>query len=623
MRGLITLLYDAVIGAVALYLALLLRFGGTIPDTSSLAPLYAAPYALVCFITFGLLGMQRRMWRYTSTSDVVALSNAVALSIMVTASLMFLVMRLEHFPRTAFPILLMLHVAFSTVPRFIYKRMAEKRTGTKRMGQKPKNALVIGTGGAADLFLKDVKRQTSSSYKILGILDDDKGKHNRLMHGIRILGSIPQLEAALTKVQKSRRKVDMLILSEPGLTLNKTILEVAQDKMLQVKRLPSLQDMQDGEKLSNLKPVMIEDLLRRKPIQLDDAALESFVAGKRVLITGAGGSIGSEICRQIAQRQPEHMAVLDHSEYALYGIDMELSRKFPKVKRSAVLADVREHELLSSIFAEGKFDVVFHAAAYKHVPLVESNAISGISTNMVGTSHVSDMCSEYGVDTMVIISTDKAVNPTNVMGAAKRAAEIYCQNHTGKTSYVTVRFGNVLGSTGSVVPLFQKQIREGGPVTITHKDMTRYFMTIPEAVQLVIQAAALKGKEKNPIYMLNMGEPVRIYDLAEDMIRLSGLEVGRDIEIKEVGLRPGEKLFEELSYDSETMVKTSHKDIFCVNPVSLDSKSVKAQCKNIKNACASSDVHGAVDGIMTLVEEYTPAENSPFYKPKTDKVKVS
>ncbi|MEC9292608.1 MAG: nucleoside-diphosphate sugar epimerase/dehydratase [Pseudomonadota bacterium] len=617
MRGLITLFYDAIIGGAALYLALLLRFGGEIPATSE-APLYAVPYAIICLITFGLLGMQRRMWRYTSTSDAVALSYAVALSIMVTASLMFTVTRLEHFPRTAFPILLMLHVALSMFPRFIYKRMSEKKSGVKRTGQKPKNALVIGTGGAADLFLKDVQRQSSASYKILGILDDDKGKQNRLMHGVRILGAVAQLEAVLNKLDKSRRRIDMLILSEPGLTLNKTILEVAQDKSLLVKRLPSLQDMQDGEKLSNLKPVMIEDLLRRKPVQLDDAALESFVAGKRVLITGAGGSIGSEICRQIAMRNPQHITLLDHSEYALYGIDMELSRKFPEVKKSPVLANVRERTILGDVFKEGQFDVVFHAAAYKHVPLVEANAISGVATNMIGTSHVADLCAENGVESMVIISTDKAVNPTNVMGATKRAAELYCQNHEGKTNYVTVRFGNVLGSTGSVVPLFQKQIREGGPVTITHKDMTRYFMTIPEAVQLVIQAAALEIKEQNPIYMLNMGDPVRIYDLAEDMIRLSGLEVGRDIEIKEVGLRPGEKLFEELSYDSETMVKTAHKDIFCVNPVSLDTKVVKAQCEAVKKACEIGDVQGAVDGIMALVEEYTPAENSPYYKPQNE-----
>ncbi len=616
MRGLITLFYDAVIGGAALYLALLLRFGGEIPASSE-APLYAVPYAIVCLIAFGFLGMQRRMWRYTSTSDALALSYAVALSIMITASLMFTITRLEHFPRTAFPILLMLHIMLSAFPRFIYKRLVEKKTGVKRIGQKAKNALVIGTGGAADLFMKDLQRQPNAPYKVLGILDDDKGKHNRLMHGVRILGAVAQLEAVLVKLG-TRRHIDMLILSEPGLTLNKTVLEVAQEKMLQVKRMPSLQDMQDGEQLSNLKPVMVEDLLRRKPVQLDDVALESFVSGKRVLITGAGGSIGSEICRQIARRNPEHVTLLDHSEYALYAIDMELSRKFPSMKRTAILSDVRDGELLSKVFKDGEFDVVFHAAAYKHVPLVETNAVSGITTNMIGTSHIADCCSKYGVGTMVIISTDKAVNPTNVMGAAKRAAELYCQNHEGKTRYVTVRFGNVLGSTGSVVPLFQKQIREGGPVTITHKDMIRYFMTIPEAVQLVIQAAALETKEKNPIYMLNMGEPVRIYDLAEDMIRLSGLEVGRDIEIHEVGLRPGEKLFEELSYDSETMVKTSHKDIFCVNPVSLDSKAVKAQCEAIKKACKAGNAEEAIAGMTKLVEEYEPAQNSPYYKPQNE-----
>lgn len=613
MRGLITLLYDALAGASALYLALLLRFGGVIPADSIAALYYALPYALTCFVVFMGLGVHKRMWRYSSTSDALALCVAVGVALFVMMGMMFFINRLAYFPRTAFPIVLLVHLAAMLFPRFVYKRVVE-RTGSKKRIAQPQRALLVGTGGVADVFLRDLKRQRGAPFQVVGILDDDRGMRHRLMHGVKILGAVGQLEAVVQAMRKKGADVDMVILSEPGLALNRSLLAAAKEVGLKVKRLPSLHDMQSGEGFAALKPVMVEDLLHRKPVTLDQAALRTLVEGKKVLVTGAGGSIGAELCRQIAQRAPDALTLVDHGEHALYSIDMELTRKFTGLKKVSVLADVCESLELEQVFKKGQFDVVFHAAAYKHVPLVESNVHAGVKTNVLGTRHVADMCHAHHVGVMVLVSTDKAVNPTSVMGASKRAAELYCQNLESGTRYVTVRFGNVLGSTGSVVPLFERQIRDGGPVTITHKDMKRYFMTIPEAVQLVMQAAVLsEEKEKNPIYMLNMGKPVHIYDLAVDMIRLSGLEVGRDIDIQEIGLRPGEKLFEEMSYASEDMGKTPHKDIYCMKPVSLDKSVVLAHCEAISVALEVGDEGQVVKALKEMVAEYHPSDNSPFF----------
>ena len=615
-KFLIILAHDAVLSAAAFAAALLLRFSGDIPAFVAPNLMYALPFGVISVGVLALFRVYRGIWRYTSTRDLVRLVEAVTVTGLVALTLLALLTRLENFPRIAFIILWFVQLAFLAGPRILWRLIKEK-TLVRGSGTATRRVLLIGANDVSDLFLREAERQNPRQYTVVGMLDDDPDKAGRHLHGIPILGPILSLGQVLERLRQKGQTVDMLVLTlREHLSLT-GVLDAARRHNLSIRRLPKISDLAEGENVTNLKPVMIEDLLGRPPVQLDMTAVKNMLEGRVLLVTGAGGSIGSELCRQVAAFEPKHLVLVDNSEFALYEIDGEMSRLFPHLPRTACLADVTDAPRLDRLFTEHRPQVVFHAAAYKHVPIVEANPVGGISHNLFGTLAVADACARHKVDKMVVISTDKAVNPTNVMGATKRAAEIYCQNHAGPTRYVTVRFGNVLGSKGSVVPLFYQQIQAGGPVTITDKRMTRYFMTIPEAVQLTLQAGAMGAGGE--IFVLDMGQPVKIYDMACEMIRLAGLVPHIDIEVREVGLRPGEKLFEELLLDGENIRPTAQKGILLAAARTLPPEALASAVAQLAAACRAGDATAAVAGLRGLIPEYVPAATSPFSEPEPEK----
>lgn len=427
-----------------------------------------------------------------------------------------------------------------------------------------KNLLIIGAGEAGTEVIKNIKSSLITSYNIVGLIDDDVKKEHCKINGVKILGN----KNNIVKICKER-KIDIIFfaISNIDTKRKKEILSICQETGVKLRILPGIQDfIMDKNIMQNLRDVEIEDILGRDPIVLDNSNIKELIQNNTILITGAGGSIGSELCRQIAKYEPKEMILFDIYENNLYDIELELKANYDKIKINAIIGSVRDKNKLEKVFEQYKPYLVFHAAAHKHVPLMETSPLEAIKNNVFGTYNVANCCDKYNVKRCVLISTDKAVNPTNIMGATKRMCEMVIQakNKVSKTEFVAVRFGNVLGSNGSVVPLFKKQIAKGGPVTVTHKDITRFFMTIPEAVQLVLQAITYaKGGE---IFVLDMGEPVKIYDLAVSLIKLSGLQPDIDIPIKITGLRPGEKLYEEILMSEEGLKSTEHSKIFIAKP---------------------------------------------------------
>jgi len=423
--------------------------------------------------------------------------------------------------------------------------------------------LLLGAGQAGVLIAKEIGAHKDLPLRVVGFLDDDPSKLGTIVHGVRVLGTTEEL-AEITRVTGARQAVITVANASPADI--RRLLRLCERADIPVKIMPGLYEILDGKvNLTRIRDVSIEDLLGRDAVSLDLDLIRKFIRGKRVMVTGAGGSIGSELCRQVAKFAPRTLALVEQSEFNLFTIHQELSSKFPEVNLRPLICDVCDSERVDHVFADELPEVVFHAAAHKHVPMMEWNPGEAVKNNVFGTKKVADAADRFGCGTFVLISTDKAVNPTSVMGTTKRAAEMYIQAlaQTSRTKYLAVRFGNVLGSTGSVIPIFKAQIAAGGPVTVTHPEMTRYFMTIPEASQLVMQAGAMG--ESGEIMVLDMGQPVRIMDLAEELIRLSGLTPQVDIEIRVTGIRAGEKLFEELSFDAERMSKTRHDKIFVGN----------------------------------------------------------
>ncbi len=449
------------------------------------------------------------------------------------------------------------------------RKMAKFELKTKKQDiAKPNNLLIIGAGMGAREIIIAIKNSMKDKYNIVGIIDDDMSKINHYILGIKVLGTrydIPKVVA-----EKNVNLIFFAINRIDAISRRK-ILEICQETGVKTRVLPTTEEVITKQgAMNSLRDVQIEDLLGREAIQLDNKNINSLIKGKTVLVTGGGGSIGSELCRQIMKYNPEKLVILDIYENNLYDIEIELKSEYPKASIEAVVASVRDKARLNEVFEEFKPKVVFHAAAHKHVPLMENNPLEAIKNNIFGTYNVVNCADEFKVEKFVLISTDKAVNPTNVMGATKRVCEMIVQakNKVSKTEFVAVRFGNVLGSNGSVIPLFKKQIEKGGPVTVTHKDITRFFMTIPEAVQLILQAVTYaKGGE---IFVLDMGEPVKIYDLAVSLIKLLGYEPNVDIQIKITGLRPGEKLYEEILMSEEGLTATKHDKIFISKPMHLE-----------------------------------------------------
>jgi len=478
--------------------------------------------------------------------------------------------------------------------------------------EKQSRVLIVGAGDTAEAVVRELLRMPLQRYLVVGLLDDQTSQVGRIIHGVEVLGTLERIKEIC-----DTHLVDELLIALPEATPRelRRVVEICEGNNLRFRILPGVADVMDGRlHVSHIRDVDIEDLLGRAPVQLDTHAVSSVLGGKSILVTGAGGSIGSEMCRQVARFAPAKLILVEQAENNLFEIDRELRARFPRVTVLPYVADICDAARLEVIFARERPAKIFHAAAHKHVPMMELNPGEAVKNNILGTKVVADVAAEHGVHRMVVISTDKAVNPTSVMGCTKRVAELYVQQLSGRcaTQFITVRFGNVLGSSGSVVPIFREQIVKGGPVTITHPDMLRYFMTIPEAAQLVLQAGTMgSGGE---IYVLDMGEPIKIVDLARDMITLSGLRPGVDIEVVYTGLRPGEKLFEELSIEGEHVSRTRHPKIGVWKHRPDDFSRI---CKGIQELVAMAD-SASPDDIRTKLRSLVP-EYDPFPETLSEK----
>ncbi|MFW5815834.1 MAG: polysaccharide biosynthesis protein [Wenzhouxiangella sp.] len=502
-------------------------------------------------------GLYRGVWRFASLPDLGNLMRAAVLGA-ASAALVLLVLSapVERMVLMVwvFPALLALLLG---LPRLFYRIFKDMRSEV-RQRRETRRTIILGAGQSGRLLLKELKRR--GGYDVVGFLDDSARLRQAEIDGVSVLGKIARLPSVVREAM-----IDQAVIAIPSASNQQMqrIVQICEQADVDFKTLPTLKELGASiTRFDDLKPVAIDDLLGRDPVSLDWNAIRAGLTGKRVLVTGGGGSIGAELCRQIARLDPAGLVVLDNSEYNLYRVDYRLRSEFRDLVIESVLGDVCDPATIDTVMQRSRPEVVFHAAAYKHLPMLQTQVREAFRNNVIGTRRVADAADRFGVDIFVLISTDKAVNPANVMGATKRVAELYCQhvNRCSDTRFITVRFGNVLNSTGSVVPLFNEQIRNGGPVTVTHPEITRYFMTIAEAGQLILQAGVLgRGGE---VFVLDMGEPVRISYLAEQLIRLAGKEPGRDIEIVYTGLRPGEKLFEELFHEHESYAKTGHEKIF-------------------------------------------------------------
>ena len=624
-RARAALLHDTFMAALSFPLSLYLRVGESIQHyPQSLLWNGTIIFAVVCALVFSFSGMYRGIWRYASLNDLMAITKGVTLSILIFLPLMFLMTRLESLPRSAIFINWFVLMALLGGPRFLYRVFKDRRFENvlARDDYSYIPVLLVGAGDAAELFLRDLARDTESPYRVLGMLSDKPSRLGREIHGVAVVGLMDNLEEVVARLKKSGPAPQRLIVTKDDLdgAMIRRLLDQADALGLALARLPRLSDLKGGvSEHLEIKPVAIEDLLGRPQTVLDRPAMKALIKDKPVLVTGAGGTIGSELARQICALGPSRIALLDNSEFQLYSIDLKIATNHPNLPRSTVICDVRDRKRLDEIMAVETPALVFHAAALKHVPMVEANPCEGILTNVIGSRNVANACVKAKAEMMVQVSTDKAVNPVSIMGASKRLAESYCQSldlSTGvkrmPTQFVTVRFGNVLGSTGSVVPLFQQQLAAGGPLTVTHPDMKRYFMTTREAVELVLQASALAGREtslleEGGIFVLDMGEPVRILDLARQIIRLAGMTPDTDVQIEFTGVRPGEKLFEELFHDSEPPVPTKYESILLATPRTVDHEVLLRALNKLEELARAGKTEKALATLAHLVPDYHPA----------------
>jgi FlaA1/EpsC-like NDP-sugar epimerase len=575
--------------------------------------------ALTIFKTY------RMMWRFVSFKDVVTLVQAVTLiHLAFWATLLLLFPKGQPVPPSmlalSVSVFWLANLSFLVAPRFVVRASSETQMFHFRQVAAPPTrvpALIMGDLNRVEAFIRESTRAAAPRYDIVGVLCDDINIRGSVLHGVEVLGSIDQLKDILVRLGARGARPHTLILARGDASPSdlKHLLEIAGSTDLKIGLLPPHGAFEDTTRVRSIE---LADLLGRPEIVVDNTAVSAMIQDKVVMITGAGGSIGGELTRQIARLNPKKLIVADFGEFNLYSIDKELAETFPDVPRETALLDVRDGELVSQWIEKTRPSIVFHAAALKHVPLLEDHPIEGVKTNVLGTVNVAEACRRHGVAAMVAISTDKAVNPSNVMGATKRLAEAYCQGldqsapTSATTRYVAVRFGNVLGSAGSVVPLFQRQIEAGGPVTITHPDITRYFMTIPEAVALVLQAGAEgvnDSNERGGIYVLEMGRPIKIIDLARQMIHLSGRRPDVDIRIEVVGLRPGEKLYEEVVHTDESVVPTHVKSVLKLVPRTSDLRIVRQQVLEFRQACSNSDINRVLRLLKLSVPEYRPDDD--------------
>jgi len=620
-RAWVAFSHDVAMAALSFILSFYLRVGdGILNYSPSLLLYYDAAFAATAAGVFLATGLYRGIWRYASLPDLVALARAASIVILVFFPLMFVATRLEALPRSLVGINWLVLMALLGGPRFAYRVFKDRGLDhlLERASHVAIPVLVIGAREEADLFIRAMARDPARVYRVVGLIADNESRVGRDIAGVPVLGTLGDVRAAVERLDRRGERPQRLIISAGALegAAVRDLLDTADALGIPLARLPRLTDFQTTREDARrqIEPIAIEDLLGRPQTVLDRASMRAMVTGRRVLVTGAGGTIGAELTRQIAAFAPARLVLLDHGEYALYAIDSEIRERFGTLKLVTLIGDVRDRRRVDEVMAEVRPELVFHAAALKHVPMVEANPCEGILTNVLGTRNVAEACRAEGAQAMVMISTDKAVNPTNVMGATKRLAENICQaldivesrRPTG-TRFVTVRFGNVLGSTGSVVPLFQRQLAAGGPLTVTHPEIARFFMTVREAVELVLQASALglaDGDERGKIYVLDMGAPIKIVDLARQMIRLAGFKPDRDIAVTFIGLRPGEKLAEELFHPGERPLATKIQGILLAAPRTIDYAALQRPLDELIEAARDREEERAPALLASLVPEF-------------------
>jgi len=610
---------------IALAISILLRFG---EDFWARYYLYQETfiYLSLSFLLFAIIfKLYKRIWRYISTGDILLIIGIITVSLFI--SILCLNIRKGFFlPRTLIALTWFFGLTLIGGSRLLWRLYCEKRI---RFKKREERILIVGAGDAGEIISREIIKRPDLG-ELIGFVDDDKEKIGKRIHNKKVLDSIGKIDIITQK-----EKIDTIIIAIPSASGKeiRRIIDNVKSKEVKIKTLPGLYELVDGKvSVSRIRNIRIEDLLGREPVDLNLEEISGYLESKRVMVTGGGGSIGGELARQICRFGPKSLILLDHSENGLFHINLELERKWSGVKMEIelVVADIRDREKMDKIFKKYKPEVVFHAAAHKHVPMMEFHPDEAVMNNIIGTKNVAELAEKYGAERAVMISTDKAINPTSVMGASKRVAEMLVKElgcrraeveeermgerevegkreGKGKTKFVAVRFGNVLESNGSVVPMFKQQIAEGGPVTVTDREVKRYFMTLPEASQLVIQAGALgKGGE---VFVLDMGEPVKVLDMAEELIRLSGFEVGEDIEVKIIGLRPGEKLFEELLTEEErsrVLGDSGHKKIFIAKVGEVDREKLEKDVRELEKLAKEMDSEAIVRKLQEMVPSYQP-----------------
>jgi len=605
MRFWVVLAFKFCLIGISLLLAFLLRFDFSMPNAEwRLFLQLLAPVIIIKITVFWIMGLNHGWWRYVSIADVITIVRANVLASALFFLYVLLIHGLEGMPRSIFFLDGALCFTLGCGVRLFTRAYRENYFPTSMAPEDNlRKVLVVGAGSAGQMIVREMRQNPALAISVVGYVDDDPDKQAQRFNGVPVLGGQEDLDRICEEYG-----VEEIIITIPSATGRqvRAIVDRCRKVGVKFKALPGVGDLIDGNvTVQQIKDVDLKDLLGRESIKLDIAGIKSYLEKKRILVTGAAGSIGSEICRQVARFNPEKIILFDVAETPLFFLEKELKERFPNVQMSTVIGDIRSRTFITSVFNAFCPEVVLHAAAYKHVPMMEANPEAAANNNIQGTRIVADAAHQFNVKYFVMISTDKAVNPTNVMGASKRVAELYVQNldRVSKTNFVTVRFGNVLGSNGSVIPIFREQIKRGGPVTVTHPDVIRFFMTIPEAVQLVLQAGSMgKGGE---IFLLDMGEPVKIVTLAEEMIRLSGFRPYEDIDIRFTGLRPGEKLYEELLLAGEGVQPTGHEKIMVAKSTVYDWQVLNRQFDSLYVAIRQSDMRRIVGIINEIVPEYT------------------
>lgn len=605
LRLISLMLFDTILINLSVYLSLWLRFEGVIPVNYMQSFTNIIPWLTIAtLISLYFFRLYHRMWQYASIGELYSIIKAVSTSILIVVLLIYTV-PLAYLPRSVYILSWLLMIVLIGGSRLGWRITRDYIL--KQAKNEAQKTLIIGAGDAGAMVARELNNNTSLGLSPVGFVDDSELKQKLTIYGIPVLGKRKRIPDIV-----SNYGIKEIIIAMPSANGRdiRDIINLCRQTGAGLKIFQGADEILNGQ--TKIRNIELEDLLRRDPVKLNLEEIAGYISGRSILISGAGGSIGSELCRQICRHNPGKIILVEYSENNLFDIDNELNELFPNIQIAAELCDIKDRFKLQEVFTRNHPDVVFHAAAYKHVPMMEKHPGEAIKNNILGTKNMAEMADKHDIDTFILISTDKAVNPTSVMGASKRVAEMLIQdiNKNSKTKFAAVRFGNVLGSRGSVIPTFKKQIEKGGPVTVTHPDMTRFFMTIPEAVELVIQAGALA--EGGEIFILDMGEPVKIMDLAKDLIHLYGYQQGKDIDIKITGIRPGEKLYEELFTAREQMAASRHERIFISNrEQDTNNQNITESVNKLIVNNAFINRNDAVALITRLLPEYTP-ENSPY-----------